>query len=397
MRERQASAEEKLARLQAVQALTTAMAGQIGAAQQLQPVLSAVLEAMRSLVEFQGGTIQLVDSGGVYVAATDPPVSPEVLKARVPVGTGLGGRVVATGEAIYSPDIGADPRVDPELRRLGSNARMRSYLGVPLVCLGEVIGLMQVDSQAADAFDRDDLEVLQAMAPQVAGAIESARRAEAVRHVEQLKTDFLSNVSHQLRTPLTIISGFVATLQTYGSQLDESRQEQMLTRISKASSRLAYLIEEILTVTQLQAGDVTPRVKPTEVLPVVTEVLDNVDDPSEVSVDCPDGLIVLSDGRLLRLALAHLVDNALRYSGSCTVKAGPATDGHVAIEVRDEGPGLSDSVKRSLFDTFSPGGSEDGGIGLGLALVKAVTNALGAAVETEDLRPGLAVRLKLPG
>src|SRR5437763_11168946 len=151
---------------------------------------------MRSLVDFRGGTIQLIDDDGlIYVAAADPAVSPEVAAARLPVGSGLGGRVVATGRPVYSVDLDHDPRVDQSLRKLGSNSGMCSYLAVPLVVLGRVIGLMQVDAHQKEAFDPDDVHVLEGLAIQVAGAIESARRHEAIIELERMKSDFIARVS----------------------------------------------------------------------------------------------------------------------------------------------------------------------------------------------------------
>jgi GAF domain-containing protein len=154
------SPEERLARLLELQALLARVARDIGPALELHGVLITVLQAMRSLVAFRGGTIQLIDERGVYVAAADPEVSQDILDARVPVGTGLSGRVITSGRSVYSPDIQNDDRVDKKLRRSGTNAPSRSYLAVPLVVLGEVTGVLQVDSNEIDAFDDDDIAVL---------------------------------------------------------------------------------------------------------------------------------------------------------------------------------------------------------------------------------------------
>ncbi|HZN14047.1 MAG TPA: GAF domain-containing protein, partial [Acidimicrobiales bacterium] len=202
------TAETRLRRVLELQELLAEVSHKIGPARELAPVLRTVLDAMRSLVDFRGGSICLVDDRGVFVAAADEEISPEMAAARVPVGSGLAGRAVATGETVYSPDLDNDERVDPELRRLGTNRPTKSYLAVPLVCLGKVIGVLQVDSVQVTAFDEEDVRLLQGLATQVAGAIESARHNEEIRNLERLKADFLARVSHELRTPLTIIAGF---------------------------------------------------------------------------------------------------------------------------------------------------------------------------------------------
>src|SRR5689334_2043621 len=95
-------AELRLARLLELQALLADVSHRIGPALELAPVLRTVLDAMRSLVEFRGGSICLVDDRGVYVAAADEDITPEMAAVRVPVGTGLAGRA-AEGETVYSP------------------------------------------------------------------------------------------------------------------------------------------------------------------------------------------------------------------------------------------------------------------------------------------------------
>src|SRR5581483_11552380 len=153
--------EERLEALLALQSLLARVARELGPATELQAVLAIVLRAMRSLVDFRGGSVCLVEDRMIRIAAADPPVSPEVAAAWLPVGTGLAGITVASGQPQYSPDLDADERVDQDLRRLGSNATIKSFLAVPLVCLGWVTGVLEVDSEDVDAFDEDDLAVLE--------------------------------------------------------------------------------------------------------------------------------------------------------------------------------------------------------------------------------------------
>src|SRR5439155_21425006 len=258
---------------------------ELGPATELQPVLATVLNAMRSLIDFRGGSVCLVEDHHIRIAASDPPVSEEVLAARLPVGKGLVGLAVASGQPQYSRALDNDDRVDPGLRNLGSNAAMKSYLTVPLVCLGWVIGVLEVDSEKVDAFDADDLAVLQGLATQVAGAIESARRYEHVIELERLKADFLSRISHELRTPLTIISGFTTTLLAYDERLSGEQRRDMLDRMGSAVSRLERLIDDVLTVTGFEAGVVAPD--PTEVglAELLTDAAHDAADPVLVTID----------------------------------------------------------------------------------------------------------------
>lgn len=380
MRQRDATAEERLERLLELQSLLARVAREIGPALELEPVLSTVLRAMRSLIEFRGATIQLVDGDSVYIAASDPPVSPDVAAARLPIGSGLGGRVVATGEFVYSEDVQIDPRVPERLRRLGSNAGMRSYLGVPLVCLGRVIGLVQIDASEPDAFDFDDLHVLHGLATQVAGAIEGARHNEQVMELERLKSDFLARVSHELRTPLTITSGFVATLLGYEDRIEPRQRMQMLRRIESATERLGTLIDELLTVTQFEAGALEPQAHEVVVRGLLDEVRARAVEPELVTVRCPGDLRLTIDPRLLRHALTLLVDNALKYAGDAELRGGRDDNGLIVLEVTDHGPGVPAELADRVFERFMRGNHTEPGMGLGLPLVRTLAGGLDADV-----------------
>ena len=384
MRQRVATSEERLERLLALHTLLAQVAREIGPAQELEPVLKTVLNAMRSLVDFRGGTIHLVDDESrVFVAAADPPVSPEVRLARLPVGTGLSGRVIVTGEAVYSPDLDTDQRVDPQLRRLGSNAGMRSYLAVPLVCTGRVIGVLQVDSTDLDAFDDEDRRLLEGLAVQVAGAIESARRHEEIMRLEQMKSDFIGRVSHELRTPLTIVTGFTETLLAHGDEFDEKQRAMMLERMQAGMARLTTLVEELLTVSGYEAGVISPRPVDLRLIDVFEQVRSAVGGGGErIVVDCPPDVTVTADPQLLRHAVGLLVDNALKYAGEAELRGGrePLSD-DVTIDVRDHGPGVPGFLGERVFERFTRGDSNKPGMGLGLPLARMLAGGCGGRLE----------------
>jgi K+-sensing histidine kinase KdpD len=371
------TAETRLRRVLELQELLAEVSHKIGPARELAPVLRTVLDAMRSLVDFRGGSICLVDDRGVFVAAADEEISPEMAAARVPVGSGLAGRAVATGETVYSPDLDNDERVDPELRRLGTNRPTKSYLAVPLVCLGKVIGVLQVDSVQVTAFDEEDVRLLQGLATQVAGAIESARHNEEIRNLERLKADFLARVSHELRTPLTIIAGFADTLATYDADIDVAQRSQMLDRIKDASVRLQGLIDELLTVNQFEV--VQPRVERVHVADVLDSVRARSLDPAKVRVLGAGDVQLETDPKILGHALTLLVDNALKYAGDADLSASEKT-----IIVRDHGPGISEPLRTDLFERFTRGDHTTPGMGLGLAVARALAESLGASLDLID-------------
>jgi signal transduction histidine kinase len=383
---------ERLSRLLGLQSLLAHVAREIGPALELQSVLQAVLRAMRSLMDFRGGSILLVEQGQVYVAASDPPVSREVAEARVPVGKGLAGRAVAEGRTVYSPDLDVDGRVDPILRATGSNAGMRSFLAVPLVCLGEVIGLLEVDSVEPDAFDEVDRTVLEGLATQMAGAVESARRYEQMLELERLKNDFIGRISHELRTPLTIMTGFVSTLVTHDSDFGPEDRKAMLQRTQAAIGRLSGLIDELLTAASFEAGMAEAQISDVEVVPILDEIRAEAVDPERVRVSCSPGLQERADAKLLKQALHLLVDNAMKYGGNAEITAIPGE-----IAVRDHGPGVPIELGDRVFDRFVRGTTSKPGMGLGLPLVRSLCAAMDATVELESPSDGGAsFRIRFP-
>jgi signal transduction histidine kinase len=385
----------RLERLLGAQELLTEISATLGPDLDLDHVLTTILKAMRRLVDFRGGTVQLVDDRGVYVAASDPPVDPAVARLRVRVGEGLSGRVVSTGAPMWSDDITTDDRVSPAIRSVGGNQEIRSYVAVPLVCLGEVIGTLQIDSDELAAFVDDDIALLSGLAAQVAGVIESARRYQLVTELERLKGDFLARVSHELRTPITIIDGLVRTL-IERDDLEPPQQRDMLERCRAATGRLAGLVEDLLTLTRLESGVLVATPVPTLLAPVLEGVARASLRPADVTVICAPDATAVADPELLRRALSCLVDNALKYAGSATLVFDAAA---ATIDVVDHGPGLPADVRDAAFELFtrSQGTLAVPGLGLGLPLTRTLLEAMGASLSLDPVPTGGTIaRIRLP-
>jgi K+-sensing histidine kinase KdpD len=380
---------ERYERLLEVQSLMTSVAREIGPALELQRVLQIILNGMRSLLDFDGGSVSLVDEQGLFVAAADPPVSEEVAALRLPIGKGISGRAVQSGQTQYSPDIRTDPRVAPSIAGTGSNAKMVSYLAVPLVVFGEVIGAIQVNSSDIDAFDSDDCIILEGLAAQVAGSIESARRFEKVAELEILKSDFIARVSHELRTPITIMSGFVSTLLAHHDELDVAARRQMLERVEVATARLSGLIDELLMLSKLEAGVVAASREPVQLRAALEQVRRESAHPEAITIECADDVTAETDFNLLVRGLGFLVDNSLKYAGSAELLATPGR-----IEVVDHGPGIRPSAKAKVFERFTRDTAHTTvpGMGIGLPMARTLLAAIGADLALEDT-PGGGARM----
>jgi diguanylate cyclase (GGDEF)-like protein/PAS domain S-box-containing protein len=151
------------------------LAREVTGGHDLLAVLDRTFAALRQLIDFTGGSVQLVDEHEeLRIAAADPPASIEALRLRVPLGIGVGGAIALTGEPRYLPDIMDDADVSDDRRRRGTSQGVRSYFGVPLIAEGRVIGLLQVDSVDPDAWDENDRLVVLAFTPIVAAAVQNA-------------------------------------------------------------------------------------------------------------------------------------------------------------------------------------------------------------------------------
>jgi putative methionine-R-sulfoxide reductase with GAF domain len=381
---------QRYERLLEVQSLMARVSREIGPALHLDHVLRTVLRAARSIIDFNGGRVCLLDEAGLYVAASEPPVSPEVAALRLPIGSGITGAVVAGGASINCPDVRTDERVDPETRMLGSNVDVVSYLAVPLVCLGDVIGTIQVDADRPGAFDAEDVVLLEGLATQVGGAIESARRYEMISELEVLKSDFIARVSHELRTPITIMAGFVSTLLANHERLDGETRQRMLERIDVATARLSGLIDELLMLSRLEAGVVAAQVETVSVSSVLSEVRRQSETPEAIAVSCARDLRLETDPALLIRAVGFLVDNALKYAGSCELRA---TDR--IIEVIDRGPGISPDQRSRVFERFTRANENTTvpGMGIGLPMARTLLAAAGADLSLEEPEDGVGTRM----
>ena len=162
---------------------------QITARHHLDDVLSETLRALRPLLHFGGGSIQLLDDEGwIRMAAAEPAAPEHVMAQRIPLGGSVGGRVVLTEQPVYLPDIVGE--VSDDRRNKTVSGGVRSYIGVPLVADGHATGLLQLDSPEPNAWTAEERALLLSVSPVVAAAIQNARaHARAAAASARASTD----------------------------------------------------------------------------------------------------------------------------------------------------------------------------------------------------------------
>jgi signal transduction histidine kinase len=230
----------------------------------------------------------------------------------------------------------------------------------------------------------------------VAGRIYAFRDISSERLVEQMKSEFVSTVSVELRTPLTSIYGFAETLMREDVLFGDEERKVFLQYIASESERLTRIVDALLNVARLDTGDLLVQLTPTEVAPVLTEVVSSAKEEGgnghRFVVDVPtEPIAAKADPDKLRQVLSHLVENAVKYSpDGGTVKVGARRhDDRVEFEVADEGIGIPESERDRIFRKFyrastAAGHDTLGGTGLGLFIVRGLVTAMGGRIWVES-------------
>jgi two-component system, OmpR family, phosphate regulon sensor histidine kinase PhoR len=257
-----------------------------------------------------------------------------------------------------------------------------------------------VDVRSGDELG-DLARALDTMKRQVLGDITKMRRLETVRR------DFVGNVSHELKTPVTAIRGLVETLLD-DPDVDPIRRVRFMTKIRNQAERLTSLVTDLLSLSRLESGGLN-ELEPIDVRRAVERSAHALRSTAEarriaiVTESPPHPVMVEADEEILIQAVSNLLDNALKYTsggGSVWVRV-RTDDDHVVIEVQDTGIGIEDRHHNRIFERFyridKARSRELGGTGLGLAIVKHIALALGGEVSL-DSSPGCGstFRIRLP-
>jgi len=243
----------------------------------------------------------------------------------------------------------------------------------------------------------------------VAGRIFAFRDISADRMIEQVKSDFVAAVSHELRTPLTSIYGFAETLLRQDVLFGEDERRIFLGYIASESERLTGIVDQLLNVARLDAGDLHVEPEPIDVASVVSEVVETVEETGNVNghrleVDLPaEPLSAEADREKLRQVFSILVENALKYSpdGAKVTVGARRKEGAVEVRVVDEGVGIPSAEQERIFRKFyraeatvRDGG---GGTGLGLFIAKELVTAMGGRIWVESTEgEGSSFAFELP-
>jgi two-component system sensor histidine kinase KdpD len=254
-----------------------------------------------------------------------------------------------------------------------------------------------------------DRRVLGAFAAYAAAALEQQRlaaEAEAARPIaeaDRTRTALLAAVSHDLRTPLASAKAAVTSLRSHDIQWAQEDRDELLATADESLDRLAYLVDNLLDMSRLQAGALSVFPRPTDLDEVVSRSLDDIGPAArDVMVEMPRDLPeVQVDPAILERVIANVTANAVRYSptGSPPLLRASALGDRVELRIVDRGPGIPEDDRDRVFVPFQRLGDTDNttGVGLGLALSRGLTEAMGGSLEPEDTPGGgLTMAISLP-
>ena len=241
-------------------------------------------------------------------------------------------------------------------------------ISVAVVMLGAINALLRAQDQQSEALAQE-------------------------RRAVELKNEFVSMVSHELRTPLTGIAGFTDTLSDTWENLPSREVDEFLTIMRRETDHLTNLVEDILVIPRLEAGQL--RLDPSIIdLAIETRTVAAMIriDASEFSVSIPNGIMVRADRTRLRQILRNLLENATKYGGDQILVEGELSGpGQYTISVSDNGSGIDDEHQERIFEHFEQLSTGDArleqGVGLGLPIARKLARAMGGDLWYEDRFP----------
>ena len=239
------------------------------------------------------------------------------------------------------------------------------------------------------------------------GLQEEKQAIELETQRERLRSNLLRAISHDLRTPLTSISGNAAVLMEKSIALDEEKKQTLYATIYDDALWLMNLTENLLSITRIENGTMDLHLNAELLDDAFREALNHIDrkqSEHHIQVDLADDLLMAKmDVRLIVQVIINIVNNAIKYTpvGSHIVLSARKQGDMVCVQIADDGPGLPDDAKAHLFDMFYTAGqaSPDSrrGLGLGLSLCKSIVNAHGGTITVTDNVPqGCVFSFTLP-
>ncbi|MGZ3185129.1 MAG: PAS domain-containing protein [Telluria sp.] len=310
--------------------------------------------------------------------------------------------VLRTGEAQFWPRITREmleqQEADPERRAMLSELGVCSYIGVPLPARGTVLGVLTfVSADSHREYDAEDVRLAEDIGRRAGIALDNAALYRSLKAADKRKDEFLAMLAHELRNPL-------APIRAAAELMKVTREAGVVERstavIARQVDHMTGLVDDLLDVSRVTRGLVALERRPVRLDTVAASALEQVRPLAEAKghrvslVLSPEPLLVEGDEKRLTQVIANLLNNAAKYTPAGgdigLVIAGDAQ--HVSVEVRDNGIGMEPALVETVFELFAQAersaDRSQGGLGIGLALVRSLVELHGGRVKAQSAGPG---------
>ncbi len=401
-------------RLVHVTALYT-FAQQLSTSLDINAVLDSIVISLKQILNCRAANIWLInhETQLLEIRAAAGLQSKWKREARLKIGVGIAGKVAATAQSIYVPDT-------HQMDFLFFDHAVRSLLCVPLMVHERVVGVLAVDSDRPQAFTSDDELLLTIVAAQASVAIENAQLFEAateraseleqayrdLQEADRLKDELVQNMSHELKTPLTFVKGYIELLLEGELGVLSEEQRNSLGIVLEKTDTITRLVEDILLLQQIERGSL--QMTRFDLAELAQRSVDDFELSSDHSVAVTlDGQaaqpVVTADADRISQVFNNLIGNAVKFSpnGGAIVIQFQDKGSMIQTVVRDTGIGIPENLLARVFERFyQVDGSSTrqyGGTGLGLAIVKRIIEAHSGQVWVESqLGQGSSFYFTLP-
>jgi len=325
------------------------------------------------------------------------------------------GTVILQGKSLLIGDIQAVlAQMHPLNQQLIRLTGTKSLVTVPLKTKDRILGSLMVDRMQEHSLTQDDLDLLTTFGHQVAIALDNAsayqqieelnmgleakvrERTKELEQADRLRSQFLSHVSHELKTPMTSIKGYLQNMLDGLTGTVNEKQQRYMSRMLENSERLIRMIEDLLDRTRIQTGKLELTPSELDLGHCVADVIEQLRPLAQVKRQqleavYPDvSLLVWADRDRLFQIIINLVQNAMKFTpeeGRITVTVRKDNHRHAGVSVRDSGPGIPPEFLDKIFDPFfrvKQSRTQVKGLGLGLSIVRTLVELHGGTIEARS-------------
>jgi len=344
-----------------------------------------------------------------------PELVNELLAQSLHIGEGATGTAAARRAPYQVKDLHATDAYQGPLRSVMERSEMRAVLAMPLLREGRILGGLTVSRKTPGAYAPEVVELLQTFASQSALAIENARlfreieqKSRELEVASKHKSQFLANMSHELRTPLNAILGYTELIvdRVYGDVPEKI--VEVLERVQGSGRHLLGLINDVLDLSKIEAGQLTLTLSEysfDEVVQAVANALGSLAAAKQLRLQvdvAPNLPIGRGDERRITQVLLNLVGNAIKFTdqGEVALRVS-AANGAFLVAVADTGPGIEAQDQEKIFEEFQQSDASStrskSGTGLGLAIARRIVDMHGGRIWVEPtLGKGATFYVSIP-